>query len=204
MNSSNIWRYNETVARFYRQDTPLLHMKLIGTGSRKYCEGTDITRGFVPSLKFRLLAIVYQDLEDTAYVYDSSSHNKKKQHVQDFDSYRLKDQRQRRPSSNLTTTLYESNLWDAWCWKRRQQELTIAIRRSTPIHAKWYLDQMPLRGVRPDVFHFNAAIAVHATTIESLFIEDTLSSSTKHSIHNPISNSSRKCNPRTRSIDQPY
>ena len=28
----------------------------------------------------------------------------KKQHVQDFDSYRLKDQRQRRPSSNLTTT----------------------------------------------------------------------------------------------------
>ena len=77
MNSSNIWRYNETVARFYRQDTPLLHMKLIGTGSRKYCEGTDITRGFVPSLKFRLLAIVYQDLEDTAYVYDSSSHNKK-------------------------------------------------------------------------------------------------------------------------------
>ena len=25
---------------------------------------------------------------------------------------------------------------------------------------------MPLRGVRPDVFHFNAAIAVHATTIE--------------------------------------
>ena len=52
-------------------------MKLIGTGSRKYCEGTDITRGFVPSLKFRLLAIVYQDLEDTAYVYDSSGHNKK-------------------------------------------------------------------------------------------------------------------------------
>ena len=59
-------------------------MKRIGTGSRKYCEGTDITRGFVPSLKFRLLAIVYQDLEDTAYVYDSSGHNKKKQHVQDF------------------------------------------------------------------------------------------------------------------------
>ena len=119
----------------------------------------------------------------------------KKQHVQDFDSYRLKDRRQRRPSSNLTTTLYESNLWDA------QPD---AIKRSTPIHAKWCLDQMPLRGVRPDVFHFNAAIAVHATTIESLFIEDTLSSSTKHSIHNPISNSSRKCNPRTRSIDQPY
>ena len=179
-------------------------MKLIGTGSRKYCEGTDITRGFVPSLKFRLLAIVYQDLEDTAYVYDSSGHNKKKQHVQDFDSYRLKDQRQRRPSSNLTTTLYESNLWDACYWKGHKREFTITIRRSTHIHAKWSLNQMPLRSVRPNVFQFNAAIAIHATTIESLFIEDTHSSSTKHSIHNPISNSSRKCNPRTRSIDQPY
>ena len=56
-------------------------MEVIGTGSRKYCEGTDITRGFVPSLKFRLLAIVYQDLEDTAYVYDSSGHNKKKNNM---------------------------------------------------------------------------------------------------------------------------
>ena len=28
------------------------------------------------------------------------------------------------------------NLWDAWCWKGRERELTIAIRRSTSIHAK--------------------------------------------------------------------